>query len=323
MALSHRPGDQLAPDQLTGMAGTTAEEFEAQRPRLFGLAYRLLGSAVDAEDVIQDAYLRWQGADPSSIAAPRAWLAKVVTNLSLNRLASARAQRERYAGPWLPEPVLTEDGTLGPLEDVTQRESVSLALLVLLERLTPAERAVFVLREAFGYSHGETAQILELSEANCRQLQRRARDRIAQERRRFRPEPGHWRSLADRFLAAARSGDLHSLEGMLAADVTAWTDGGGKVTAARRPVTGRVRVARYLAGAAGKFGAGARAVFAEVNGEPAIVGISGSTVIGVLVLEVSGGEISAVRAVANPDKLHFAAQQAMGLSHLESLPGLS
>ena len=305
------------------MTGSAVEEFEAQRPRLFGLAYRLLGSAVDAEDVVQDAYLRWQGADPSSIAAPRAWLAKVVTNLSLNRLASARAQRERYTGPWLPEPVLTEDGALGPLEDLTQRESVSLALLVLLERLTPAERAVFVLREAFGYSHGETAQILELSEANCRQLQRRARDRIAQERPRFRPEPGHWRSMADRFLAAARAGDLGSLERMLAADVTAWTDGGGKVAAARRPVAGRARVARYLAGAIGKFGAGARAVFEEVNGEPAIVGISGGTVVGVLVLEVSGGEISAVRAVANPDKLRFAARQAMGLSHLESLPGLS
>src|SRR5215472_12905421 len=320
MALSHRPGDQLAPGQIAGMAGTTAEEFEAQRPRLFGLAYRLLGSAVDAEDVVQDAYLRWQGADQSSIAAPRAWLAKVVTNLSLNQLASARARRERYAGPWLPEPVLTEDGALGPLEDVTQRESV---LLVLLERLTPAERAVFVLREAFGYSHGETAQILELSEANCRQLQRRARERITQERPRFRPEPGRSRSLANRFLAAARAGDLRSLEQMLASDVTAWTDGGGKVTAARRPVAGRTRVARYLAGAIGKFGAGARAVFAEVNGEPAIVGINGSTVVGVLVLEVSGGEISAVRAVANPDKLRFAARQAMRLSHLEPLPGLS
>ena len=272
------------------MAGTAVEEFEAQRPRLFGLAYRLLGSAMDTEDVVQDAYLRWQGADPPSIAAPQAWLAKVVTNLSLNRLASARARRERYVGPWLPEPVLTEDGTLGPLEDVTQRESVSLALLILLERLTPAERAVFVLREAFGYSHAEAAQILELSEANCRQLY---------------------------------AGDLRSLERMLAEDVIAWTDGGGKVAAARRPVAGRARVARYLAGGIGKFGAGAQAVLAEVNGEPAILAVSGGTVVGVLVLELSGGEISALRAVANPDKLRFAARQAMGLSHLESLPGLS
>ena len=305
------------------MAGTAVEEFEAQRPRLFGLAYRLLGSAMDAEDVVQDAYLRWQGADAPSIAAPQAWLAKVVTNLSLNRLASARARRERYAGPWLPEPVLTEDGTLGPLEDVTQRESVSLALLILLERLTPAERAVFVLREAFGYSHGETAQILELSEANCRQLQRRARDRLASQRPRFSPAPEQWRTLAGRFLAAARAGDLRSLERMLAEDVIAWTDGGGKVAAARRPVAGRARVARYLAGGIGKFGTGAQAVFAEVNGEPAILGVSGGTVVGVLVLEVSGGEISALRAVANPDKLRFAARQAMGLSHLKSLPGLS
>ena len=299
----------------TGVAAGVAEEFQAQRPRLFGLAYRLLGSAVDAEDTVQDAYLRWQSADQQAIVAPSAWLTKVVTNLCLNRLASARAQRERYAGPWLPEPVLTEDGALGPLDDVAQRESVSLALLVLLERLTPAERGVFVLREAFGYSHGETAQILELSEANCRQLQRRARDRLAQhrgaqDRPRFRAERAHWRSLAERFLAAARAGDLRSLERMLAADVTAWTDGGGKVTAARRPVAGRAQVARYLAGAIGRFGGDARAVFAEVNGAPAILGVAGGTLVGVLVLEVSGGEISALRAVANPDKLRFAAGQA-------------
>ena len=170
------------------MTDSATAEFEAQRPQLFGLAYRMLGSAVDAEDVVQDAYLRWQGADQQAIAVPQAWLAKVVTNLCLKLLSSARARRERYAGPWLPEPVLTEDGTLGPLDEVAQRESVSLALLLLLERLTPAERAVFVLREAFGYSHAETAQLLELSEANCRQLQHRARDRIAEDRPRFRPE---------------------------------------------------------------------------------------------------------------------------------------
>jgi RNA polymerase sigma-70 factor (ECF subfamily) len=299
-----------------------AEEFEAHRPRLFGLAYRLLGSAVDAEDVVQDAYLRWQGADRPAITAPYPWLAKVVTNLCLNLMASARARRERYPGPWFPEPVLTEDGALGPLDDVTQRESVSLALLVLLERLSPAERAVFVLHEAFGYSHGETARILELSEANCRQLQRRARDRLAQERPRFRADPGHWRSLAARFLAAARAGDLPSLERMLAADVTAWTDGGGKVPAARRPVAGRARVARYLAGAITKFGGDARAVLAEVNGEPAVLGLSGDVLVGVMVLELSGGEITALRSVGSPDKLRFVARQAARLSHPEPLSGL-
>jgi RNA polymerase sigma factor (sigma-70 family) len=314
------------------VADAVAEEFEAHRPRLFGLAYRLLGSAVDAEDVVQDAYLRWQGADRPAITAPYPWLAKVVTNLCLNLMASARARRGRYPGPWFPEPVLTEDGTLGPLDDVAQRESVSLALRVLLERLTPAERAVFVLHEAFGYRHGETARILELSEANCRQLQRRGRDRLAQDRPRFRAEPGHWRSLAARFLAAARAGDLPSLERMLAADVTAWTDGGGKVPAARRPVAGRARVARYLAGALAKFGGDARAVLAEVNGEPAILGLGGAAgpglapngdvLIGVMVLELSGGEITALRSVGNPDKLRFAARQAAGLSHPEPLSGL-
>jgi RNA polymerase sigma-70 factor (ECF subfamily) len=299
-----------------------AEEFEAYRPRLFGLAYRLLGSAVDAEDVVQDAYLRWQGADRSAISAAYPWLARVVTNLCLNLMASARARRERYPGPWFPEPVLTEDGALGPLDDVAQRELVSLALLALLERLTPAERAVFVLREAFGYSHSETATILELSEANSRQLQRRAWDRVAQERTRFRAEPGHWRELTARFLAAARSGDLPSLEQMLAADVTAWTDGGGKVPAARRPVTGHVRVAQYLAGALGKFRGDLQVVLAEVNGEPAILVLSDDVLIGVMVVELSGGQITALRSVGNPDKLSFAARQAARLSHPEPLSGL-
>src|SRR5262249_43103332 len=196
------------------------------------------------------------GADHAAIAAPGAWLAKVVTNLCLNLMASARAQREAYVGPWLPEPVLTADGTLGPLERVEQRESVTLGLLVLLERLTPAERAVFVLREAFGYSHREIADILDLSEANSRQVPRRARLRLSDARPRFHPDPGQWRDLVERFLAATRDGDVPALERVLAAEVTAWADGGGKVVAARRPVSGRLPVARYVAGVYGRFVAG-------------------------------------------------------------------
>lgn len=157
----------------------TAEEFTAHRPRMFGLAYRLLGSAEEAEDVVQDAYLRWSGADRQAIEHPGAWLARVVTNLCLNRLTSARVQREAYVGPWLPEPVFTQDGSLGPLESAEQRDAVSTALLVLLERLTPTERAVYVLREAFDYGHRDIAGVLNLSEANCRQLYRRAVQRVA------------------------------------------------------------------------------------------------------------------------------------------------
>jgi Sigma-70, region 4 len=175
---------------------------------------------------------------------------------------------------------LTSDGTLGPLDAAEQRELVSLALLVLLERLTPTERAVFVLREAFGYSHREIAQILELSEVNCRQLDRRARRRLAEPRPRFRPQPRQWHRLVERFLLAAREGDLRSLQQLLTADVTAWADGGGKVTAARRPVAGPARVARYLVGALRRFVAGVELAVAEANGEPAVLGWSGGDLLG-------------------------------------------
>jgi len=301
---------------LGGVAKDLAGEFEAQRGRLFGLAYRLLSSAEEAQDVVQDAFMRWQAADRAAIAAPSAWLAKVVTNLCLNRLASARVRREQYAGPWLPEPVLTGEGALGPLELAVQRELVSFGLLALMERLTPAERAVFVLREAFGYPHAEIAQIVGLSEVHCRQLYRRAKAQVAQGRQRFQPERGRWQDLVERFLAAARAGDLDALERMLAADATATADGGGKVTAARRTVAGRARVARYLAGAIGRFGDGATAAIAEVNGEPGVLGCAGGRLIGVLVLELADGEVTAVRMVANPDKVRFAERQATAVSLL-------
>ncbi|HEX4656933.1 MAG TPA: RNA polymerase sigma-70 factor [Streptosporangiaceae bacterium] len=303
------------------MAAGPACEFEEQRARLFGLAYRLLGSAADAEDVVQDTYVRWSGADQAAIVAPPAWLARVATNLCLNRLASARARREVYIGPWLPEPVLTSDGTLGPMESAAQRDSVSLALLVLLERLTPAERAVFVLREAFGYGYRDIAAILGLSEVNCRQLHRRVRQRLPAATSRFAPDRGQWRDLVDRFLAAARDGDLLGLERLLAADVTAWADGGGKVVAARRPVLGRARVARYLAGIT-RFGAGLQISVAEVNGAPAVLGTRAGTLAGVLVLEVSGDQITAVRLMSNPDKLGFASRQVARLSRLSPVIGL-
>jgi RNA polymerase sigma-70 factor (TIGR02957 family) len=303
------------------MAAGSAGEFEEQRARLFGLAYRLLGSAADAEDVVQDTYVRWSGADQAAIVAPPVWLARVATNLCLNRLASARVHREVYIGPWLPEPVLTSDGALGPMDSAAQRDSVSLALLVLLERLTPAERAVFVLREAFGYGHRDIAAILGLSEANCRQLHRRARQRLPAATSRFAPDRGQWRDLVERFLAAARDGDLPGLERLLAADVTAWADGGGKVVAARRPVHGRARVARYLAGIT-RFGAGVQISVAEVNGAPAVLGTRAGTLAGVLVLEVSGDQITAVRLMSNPDKLGFASRQVARLSRLSPVIGL-
>lgn len=273
---------------------------------MFGIAYRMLGSAAEAEDIVQEAYLRWAGADRGAVEHPGAWLAKVVTNLSLNALTSARARRETYVGPWLPEPVLTSDGTLGPLESAEQRDSVSMALLVLLEQLTPVERAVYVLREAFAYGHREIAGLLDLSEANCRQLYRRAAARVAATpERRFEPDPERWRRLVETFLTAAHSGDLATLEGMLAADVQAVGDGGGVVSAARRPVRGRDNVARFAIGAMRKYAGDLPVTFVEVNGSPAV--FLGD--VAVVVVEIENGLVSAVRSVLNPEKLEFLRRQ--------------
>jgi RNA polymerase sigma-70 factor (ECF subfamily) len=296
------------------------QDFEAQRPRLFWLAYRLLGSASEAEDAVQDAFLRLHAADTALIESLPAWLTKAVTNLCLNRLTSARARREVYPGPWLPEPVLTDDRTLGPQETAEQRESVSIALLSLMERLGPTERAAFVLREAFAYSHFEIAEILEISEANARQVYRRARQRLGETPRRFQPDLAHWRRLVDRFFTAASAGDVAGLVEILTDDVTSTADGGGKVAAARRPISGRERTANYLARALSRNlpQLRLRLDVAEVNGEPALLAFDGDTLSGVLCFEITGDQIAALRILANPDKLRFLAAQ---LSHPADLSG--
>ncbi|MGW0822752.1 RNA polymerase sigma-70 factor [Streptomyces sp. NPDC002845] len=286
-----------------------ADEFETHRPRLFGLAYRMLGSAADAEDTVQDAYLRFSGADRTAVEHPGAWLAKVITNLCLNRLTSARARREQYTGTWLPEPVLTSDGTLGPLESAEQRDAVSLALLALLERLTPTERAVYVLREAFAYGHREIADVLDIGEANCRQLYRRAVRHVSAAEARFEPAPEQRESLVASFLTAAREGDMAGLEKLLTADVTWWSDGGGKVTSALRPIEGREKVMRFLRGAFERFAAHLDFAVAEVNGGPALLARDGETMVGALCFEFREGAVAQVRAVVNPDKLDFVERQ--------------
>ena len=285
------------------------DPFEEQRPRLFGLAYRLLGSAADAEDVVQEAFLRWDAADRAAIVSPQAWLVTVVTRLGLSVLTSARRRRETYVGPWLPEPVLTAGGALGPLETVEQRESVSWGVLVLLEELTPPERAVFVLHEAFGHPHGEIAELLGVDEATSRQHLHRARRHIAAGRRRFDVDQVQHRRVLERFLGAAFGGGTEDLEDLLAADVVSWADGGG-TRAARRPVTGREKVARYLRGLTTLPDvAGVAAEVAEVNGEPAVLFRTGDGLAGVMVVEVGEGGIVALRTVVNPPKLSFAAAQ--------------
>ncbi len=291
-----------------------AEEFVEYRARLFGLAYRLLGSAAEAEDAVQDAYLRWNAADRAAIAAPGAWLAKVLTNICLNRLTSARARREEYAGPWLPEPVLTDE----PSETAEQRDSISMAFLVLLERLTPAERAVFVLREAFSYGYREIAEVLGLSEANCRQLHHRARQRVG-DRRRFDASAPARRRVVEGFLRAAEKGDLAGLESVLAADVVAWADGGGRANAALRPVVGAAKVGRYLAGLAARAaGMGVRLGFAEVNGEPAVLTFLDGVLLSVFVVQTDGELVHGLHVVVNPDKLTYLAAQ---LSQREDVAG--
>ena len=304
---------------LAGVTGDAAWLFQAERRRLFGLAYRLLGSAADAEDVLQAAFEQWIASDRSAVATPGAWLTTVVTNLCLNQLGSARAQRERYAGTWLPEPVVTSDGTLGPLETAEQRDSVSFGLLVLLERLTAAERAVFVLREAFGYRYAEIAGILGRPEGSCRQLHRRAARRLEAPRR-FQPESGQWRRLVQRFLAAAAGGDVAGLEQLLAEDVLYWGDGEGSgLPMARKPVAGRSRVAlffarvlpRYLADP--RYAVRAELSVAEMNGQLVALGWSGDALMAVLIPQTDGTRITALWIVASPGKLAFAAGQLAGV----------
>ena len=302
-----------------------AEFFGNERHRFFGLAYRLLGSASDADDVLQDAFLRWAGTDRTSIKEPAAWLTTVVTNLCLNRLASARQKREHYVGTWLPEPVLTSDGSLGPLETAEQRDSVSLALLVLLEQLTPPERAVFVLHESFGYRHQEIAHVLGLTEAHSRQLLRRARQRVAAHRPPARPIPKEWQDLVESFFAAATAGDVERLERLLAEDVAYFGDGGGKAPVARHPVLGRYRVAHFFAKVFPRYLAdpgyrdGVELMVSEVNGEPGILAWSNGVLAAVLMADVAEHHIVGLRVMMNPDKLGFVARQVAGLPRLEVL----
>lgn len=314
------------------MTGDASVVFDAQRGRLFGLAYRLLGSASDAEDVVQDAFLRWDGADRDAIAEPAAWLTRAVTNLCLTELTSARQRRERYAGTWLPEPILT--GT-GPLETAAQRESVSMALLLLCEQLTAPERAVFILHEAFGYRYGDIAAIIGRSEAACRQLGHRAAGRLHAESRhaRFTPrdpaEAAQWRQLTSQFLAAAAVGDVAGLERLLADEVVSWSDGGGKVPAGMRPVYGRAKVARLYAALGpaltpdgeltpalahalgGILREGVRVSEAEVNGSPSTLIWADGALYAVFVPVIEGGKITALYTIAAPDKLAVAGRQAL------------
>ncbi|MEO8262453.1 MAG: RNA polymerase sigma-70 factor [Pseudolysinimonas sp.] len=277
----------------------TLETFQSVRPRLFGIAYRMLGTASEADDVVQDAWLRWQGTDRSAVREPAAFLATTVTRLAINALDSARARREVYVGPWLPEPVATgADPTLG----AERNEALSLAVLTLLERLTPAERAAFVLHEAFDYPFRQVAEVLETSEANARQLATRARAHLDRERA-VPISAAEQSRLLTAFIAAAQNGDLEALEAVLAEDVVALSDGGGVVTAARKPVVGRERVAKFLLGVLEKLANDVENAPIQVNGEWAFVGRRDGIPIAIWTVEIGPHGIQRFLNVLNPNKL--------------------
>jgi RNA polymerase sigma-70 factor (TIGR02957 family) len=292
------------------MSDPALDQFQAYRPLLFGVAYRMLGSASDAEDVVQDAWLRYSASQRDDLQSPKAWLTTIVTRLCLDRLKSARAAREEYVGTWLPEPVVTDDRP-GPERSMALAESVTLAFMVLLETLSPEERAVFLLREVFEHDYGDIAAMLDTTPANCRQLFHRARERIADKRPRFRDAAAAKRPLVDRFVHALRAGDADEFASVLAADVGFWSDGGGKVSAARRPVHGRDAVANLLVGfrrSASALGVDLAAVsldVADVNGEPAMLLRVAGRLDSVYTFTIEDDEIAAIRVVRNPDKLVF------------------
>lgn len=284
--------------------------FGEHRRLLFSVAYRILGTAADAEDAVQDAWVRWSTADRSRVSEPKAYLVRIVSNLAMDRLRSSRARRETYVGPWLPEPILTSSDTA---DDVTTAESVSMALLVVLESLTPLERAVFVLKEVFGFSYVEIGDAVERSEDTVRQAAHRARGHVQARRPRFHTSRARQRAVTEQFFAAATGGDLNTLMQFLAPDVTVWTDGGGKVHQAMHPVTGAARVAAWFAGIGtrpyqGVDLADMAVEVADLNGGPAIVFRGAGRVIGTLSLDLDDdGRIAAIHNVANPDKLHAVA----------------
>ncbi|MFJ4933484.1 sigma-70 family RNA polymerase sigma factor [Streptomyces pseudovenezuelae] len=292
------------------MDSAAVDRFEAGRGRLASLAYRLLGSAADAEDVVQDAFLRWQAAERERIEVPEAWLVKVVTNLCLDRLRSARARHERAAGAWLPEPLLAGDPMLGPADTVEQRESVSVAVLLLMERLSPVERAAYVLREAFSYPHAEIAGILDITESASQQHVHRARRRVTAERRGGdEVDPASARRIVEEFLAAAASGRTERLVAMLTADATAVSDGAGLARRLLRYDT-RERVAVYVrAGfkatpAKRRLAGGSPAIhLAMVNGSPAAVAVIEDRVVGAVVFRLRDGKVASLHGIAAADRL--------------------
>ncbi|WP_443041670.1 RNA polymerase sigma-70 factor [Streptomyces sp. B21-083] len=286
---------------LTGMDSLdeATKVFMAVRPQLFGIAYRVLGSAVEAEDILQEAWLRWQHTDRGVVLEPKAFLATVTARLAINLAQSARVRRESYIGPWLPEPI---DTRADPQLGAERAEALDLAVLFLLERLNPVERAAYVLREAFDYPYRQIADMLETSETNTRQLVSRARKRVSSQRRKPVDATEH-RRLMEVFLTAAQTGDLAVLEDILTEDVISYTDGNGLRGASRIPVDGLVHVSRYLAAFSPRFWPHKEIEWVEANGGPAALVSDGGTAVVLLTLDISERGIERAMWVMNPEKL--------------------
>ncbi|MFJ2261761.1 RNA polymerase sigma factor SigJ [Streptomyces sp. NPDC087844] len=302
------------------------DRFETLRPRLEAIAYRLLGSASEAEDLVQETFLRWQAADTGRIEVLEAWLTKVLTNLCLNQLTSARARRERYVGQWLPEPLLDGDPMLGPAGTAEQRESLSYAVLTLMERLSPNERAVYVLREAFDYPHREIAEILGITETACQQIFHRAKRHVTDGRARAEIDGAAARRIVEEFLSAATTGRTEPLVRLLTADAVSVGDGGGKIPARTTPFEGALAVAKFMRGlfkpAPAKralIGGSAAIHLTTANGGLAIVAVVEGRVVGITCLEVTAEGIAAFRSQVNPDKLVRAAGVWAAADHGEPL----
>jgi RNA polymerase sigma-70 factor (ECF subfamily) len=276
--------------------------FEEHRPMLARLAYRMLGSLADADDIVQEAYLRWSAEDRAAVRSPRAYLSAVVTRLCIDRRQSVEERKTTYIGPWLPEPVV-EGGWSNPANRLETAESVSMALLLVLESLSPVERAAYLLRRIFDYEYAEIAGILGRSEVSCRQLVSRAEERIQSRRPRFEARPDQAEPLTTAFLAACSSGDMKGLIDILASDAVMYSDGGGKVPAALTPIIGADRVARFFVGILKKAPAALEVRVVRVNGQPGLLALIDGQVVQVTTFDVVDGRIAAIFTVRNPEKL--------------------
>lgn len=293
----------------TTQRDSQAAAFEQYRVLLFSIAYRMIGSASDAEDLVQETYLRYQASESAEIVSLKAYLTTIITHLALDYLKSARVTREQYVGTWLPEPILTSDEGEFPLEKVEQQESLSLAFLRLLETLSPPERAVFLLHEVFDYPFSEIGMMLEKSAANCRQIYHRAGQALQEQRVRFASDPQRQRQLLFSFISATEAGNMEALTSLLAQDVVSWADSGGKAQANIKPLHGQQAVVRFWIGVARKNERFGIFTLAEVNGGPAFLYWEEGRLAGVGIMTLSDEGIQEIYALVNPDKLAYLQKQ--------------